>query len=189
MSLKNFILATAFLIAAGKAAAATENVEVTVKFAATDRNPRTVYTIKADDIEGQATTTPVKTEKEAQTLISVEIVGVRSTFASANAPYGGQITSTIKCYTQKYVKEKTIPLNSEKAQVIMAVASDRKISGICSADEVKFASALLAAYDKDKNRVLVVKLFKPVTNGKEAKQIDAAQQNLLETFNKVITHL
>lgn len=184
MNVQNFILCTAFLAFISHDALASD-VQVVLK-SSSETTRRSIYTINSGDIDGQATITAVDSATTAQSMVNAEIVGVKSTFNNSNAPYGGHITSTIKCHTHKYIKEKSLNFSGEKTQVILAVASSRRIFGICAADEISFASGTWAGYDKTKSRVLAVKLFKPISN---PVQIDKSQQAILEIFNKVITHL
>lgn len=186
MSVQNFILWTAFVSVVGTDGMAATDVQIVLKQPASEKNRRAVYSVTSGNIDGLATVTSVTSASDAQTMVNAEIVNVKSTFDSSNAPYGGHITATIKCHTQKYVKEKEVIFEGEKTQAIVAVASNRRIFGICSADEVNFASGTWAAYDKNKNRVLTLKLFKPVS---QASQIEKAQQDILQIFSKVITHL
>jgi hypothetical protein len=185
MHVQKFILWTALVLAVTFQTWADE-VQVELKTRATENNSHRFYIVTSGDIDGQATATSVSSLNSAQSIVNAEIVGVKSTFNNANAPYGGHITKTIQCFTHKYVTEKNIDFAGEKTQVVLAVASSRRIFGICTADEVKFASGVWAAYDKSKSRVLSVKLFKPVTN---PTQIAKAQEDILLTLSKTITHL
>ena len=185
MSVQKFILWIVFFAVISIDALAVD-IKVVLKEKSSEKTGRAIYTVTAGDIDGQATITSVSSASEGKTMVSAEIVGVKSTFGSRNAPYGGHITSTIRCYTQKYVKEKSIFFANEKTQVILAVASNRRIFGICAADEIKYATAVWSAYDKSKSRVLTVKLFKPIT---DPIQIEKSQKEILQIFNEVIKNL
>ena len=185
MSVQNFILWTGLLVLVSHDVWASD-VQVVLKVPASATSRSSIYDVTSGEIDGQATVTRVNSESEGLTTVDAEIYGIKSTFSSRNAPYGGHITATIECHAKKYVKEKNIPFGNEKSEVILAVASSRRIFGICTADEIKFASGTWAAFDKAKNRVLSVQLFKPVADSKEIKK---AQDEILKIVNEVITQL
>ena len=185
MSVQTFILWTVLFSVISSNTLAAE-IQVTLKAPASEKMGRAIYTITAGDIDGEASVVTVASPNNGKTMASAEIVGVKSTFSSTNAPYGGQITSTIQCHTQKYIKEQNINFNDEKTQVILAVASNRRIFGICTVNEIKFAVAVWSVYDKKRSRVLSVKLYKPIS---EATQIQKAQQDILQILNKVINQI
>ena len=184
MRMQSFILWTGLLMLSPALRAA--NVELTLKFPASKTNQTSIYTVTAGKIDGEATVTAVGNETDGKSTVDAEIYGVKSTFTNRNAPYGGHITATIECHTQKFIKETTLPYNNEKTEIILAVASDRKIFGICMADEIKYASGTWAAYDKTKSRVLSIKLFMPVAN---SAQVNQAQQDIKKIVNEVIKQL
>jgi hypothetical protein len=143
---------------------------------------RTAYQVRSGDIEGEAILTPVHSATEADAMVDSQIFGVKSAFQERPAPYGGQITALIACDPQKYVKEQTVPFAGKDARLLLAVASGRKVYGSCSAEEIKYASIFLSAFDDARGQAITVKLFKPVANMAE---IQPSQEALL----KILHHL
>lgn len=142
-----------------------------------------VYSIKSDDVEGEATLTPAPTIDLGQSFVNSQIVGVKSTFQSSPAPYAGQITATIDCHTKKFVKEQTLTFRGTESTAVLAVATGRHIFGSCSVDEIKYAAIVWGGYDQKRRQVLSVKLFKPVRG---APQVELAQQEILRVLKTVI---
>lgn len=137
------------------------------------------HDVKVGDIAGRVTVTPVTSANVGESLVDVEIANVKSTFASRMAPYPGYISNTIDCGPKKYVKEKTSSINGATAKVVLAVANGRRLFGSCLAEDIKFSAGVLAFFEASKQRVVVIKLFKPVT---AANQISDAQQKILQAF-------
>jgi hypothetical protein len=144
-----------------------------------------VYIIKAGAVEGEAVLTSSPTPVLAQSLINSQIIGVTSTFESSRAPYPGQITAMIECYAKKYVKERIVPFAGSQTKLILAVANGRRISGSCSVEDIRYASAVWAGYDGKRRQVVSVKLFKPLSNPAE---IDGSQQEIFRIFGKIINY-
>ena len=147
---------------------------------------RSSYKICSGNIEGEIVLTAEGSHEVGLVVINSLIFGLKSTFADSRAPYGGQITSVIGCITKKYVKEQTIVFDKRDTKIILAVANDRQIFGICAEDQIKYVSAVWAGYDGPKERVAVVRLFKPIVS---LNDIDAFQKDILRTFEKAMVHI
>lgn len=139
--------------------------------------------VKVGATEGEISTTSVDSATAAQTLIDAQIVSVQSTFRNMTAPYPGQITAVVECNTRKFVSEKVVHFENKKSTLILAVANNRRIFGSCLLEDVKYVSAVWAAYDENKKQVVRVRLFMPVA---DAKKIEAAQNEILKVFYKII---
>lgn len=143
------------------------------------------FRIKSGDIEGEAMVTAAPMKSAGQSMVNAELVGVKSTFQVSRAPYGGHITSFIDCEANKYIKEQNVAFAGAQTQMIMAVATARRIFGSCSTDQIKFASMIWSGYDEVRKQVLTVKLFKPVN---DASAINQSQEEIFKVFQKVISH-
>jgi len=146
---------------------------------------RAVYEIAAGEIKGEAVLESASTVAEGLSMVNSSLVGVKSTFKSSRAPYAGHITATIDCGAQKYVKEEAISFAGRTSELILAVASERRVFGVCSVNQVKYVSATWAAYDAARRKVVTVKLFKPVS---DPAKLEESQQQVLTVFNKVINY-
>lgn len=144
-----------------------------------------VYTITAGQIDGEAVLNSAPTASLGQSLVNSQIVGVESTFQNSRAPYAGHITALIECNTNKFVKEKIVSFAGAETKLILAVTSGRRIFGVCSIEEVKYASVFWSGYDEQRRQVLTVKLFKPIT---DPNKIEESQQEIFGIFQKVINH-
>jgi hypothetical protein len=159
------------------------DLQIQLKGQRTEGERSSVYSIKSDDVEGEATLTPSPTIDLGQSLVNSQIVGVKSTFESSRAPYAGQITAIIDCHTKKFVKEQTLAFLGKESTAVLAVATGRHIFGSCSVDEMKYAAIVWGGYDQKRRRVLSVKLFKPVVG---ASQVELAQQEILRVLKTII---
>lgn len=160
------------------------DVQIALKHRNSNAAQRSVYLIKAGDIDGEAILDYALTAEAGRSMVHSQMAGIKSSFENMRAPYGGQITSRIDCNAQKYMKEQTVPFAGMETRLILAVAGGRRIFGICTIEQVQYASAFWSAYDEKRELVLTIKLFKPVADPKE---IDQAQQQVLQTFWKVIS--
>lgn len=147
---------------------------------------RSSYKLCSGDIEGEIVLTAESSADVAEVIVNSLISGLKSTFADSRAPYGGQITSIIGCSNRKYVKEHTLVFDDRNTKIVLAVANDRQIFGICAEDQIKYVSALWAAYDSSKKRLVVVRLYKPILL---VKDIDVSQVEILRIFEKTIEHV
>ncbi len=159
------------------------DVKIILREHPSDVDQRSVYLIKFGDIEGEAVLTPAFTKSEGQADIDSQIISITSTFRDSVAPYPGHITSSIRCDSTKYLKEKILSFRGADTKLILAVASGRHIFGVCSSNEIKYASAFWAAYDEQRKLVVTVKLFKPIG---DPNKIEESQEEIRSVFNKVI---
>lgn len=143
---------------------------------------RLVFQIKAGLVEGEAILVPAQTAAEGEGFVESQIFGIKSTFLERPAPYAGQITSRVACDSQKYVKERAVPFAGSESRLILAVASGRRLFGSCSAEEIKFAAVIWAAFDRQRGQAVTVKLFKPVAGPQD---IAPAQQEALQVLRKL----
>lgn len=146
---------------------------------------RSFYTITNGSVEGKASITLATDATVGQSLISSQIFGIKRSFESTTAPYPGFITQVIACETKKYVKEESISFAGKPSKMILAVASGRRLFGICSLEEIKYASLFWTGYDEQRKQVVTVELFKPI---EDLNKIDESQVKLKEIFRKVINH-
>jgi hypothetical protein len=147
---------------------------------------RSTYKFCSGDIEGEIVLTSEDSYEVGRVIINSLIFGLKSTFADSRAPYGGQITSMIGCINKKYVKEQTIFFDERATKIILAVANDRQIFGICAENEIKYVSAVWAGYDAPKKRVAVIRIFKPIVN---LNDIDPSQKDIMRVFEKAMAYV
>lgn len=141
------------------------------------------YVIKSNDVEGEAVLTPVSSDDAGKAIVLSQIVGTKNTFANSRAPYAGHITSNIECNTKKYVREQKFLFGRSESTILLAVTNDRHIFGVCTLEQVKYASIVWAFYDDKRKHVISVKLFKPVS---DIQKIEESYQDILKTFNLVM---
>lgn len=148
------------------------------------KSQRSFYEIKSGIVEGKVTLTAAATISLGQSIINSQIFGIKSTFESTTAPYPGFITQVIACETKKYVKEQDLSLGGKAGKMILAVVSGRRLFGICTLEEIKYASLFWTAYDQERKQVVTVELFIPVT---DLNKIDESQKEILQILNKLIS--
>lgn len=157
---------------------------VKIQFNSEVSNPggRQIYDLTGENARGQAIVTSMGSKNEALRLVDAEIVGIRSTYEKMTAPYPGQITKAIECDTKKFVRELALPPGEVTGSVIVAAANDRRIFGVCAADEVKYVGGVWAAFDEARRNLILVKLYAPVGGPEE---IEAVQKVLWRTFMQI----
>lgn len=163
-----------------------DDLIVAPKMPHTEENQPVFYTIGLKNIEGEAILEPVSKLKDGEARVNEELVGVKSTFRNTAAPYGGHITSTIECHAKKFLKEETFSFGGAKTEVILAVASQRRLFGVCALDEIKYASVFWSAYDKEKKRVITVKLFKQIG---DVSKIGTYQNDIFKNLKRVVNKI
>lgn len=146
---------------------------------------RSFYMIKSGEVDGKATLTSAADATVGQSVINSQIFGIKSTFENTTAPYPGFITQEIACETKKYVKEESVPFAGKESKMILAVVSGRRLFGICSLEEIKYASLYWTAYDEKRKHVVTIELFRPIT---DLSMIEESQKELQQIFNKVMNH-
>lgn len=156
------------------------DTHVVLKPSSTLGNQKFNYQINAQDIDGEASATMELSRVEGYKSADTQMTGVKSSFGSRTAPYPGHITSTIDCQSKKYVRERDFKFESAPSKLILAVASSRRIYGVCALEDVKFASIFWSGYDEKRKQLTTVRLFKTV---KDPKKINEEQNSLLKTFS------
>lgn len=143
----------------------------------------TVFTIQAGGIQGEADLVSAPTANVGRLIIDANASTLKSTVENMHAPYGGEITSTIECRARKYVKDRDISFPGLDSKLILAVATSRKIFGVCALEEIGNVAVYFTAYDKKRKQVLTVQLFKPIT---DLKKIDEFQEEIFKLLQKII---
>lgn len=141
------------------------------------------YLISSKGIGGDASVISVSNSKDGQLIVDSELYGVKSSFESRAAPYPGAITTTISCATQAYIKEQSLMFLGQATELILAVASNRQIFGICTNEEIKYAAAVWSAFDTKRAQVVTVRLFKAI---KDIKDITEVQAELTKVLERII---
>lgn len=159
------------------------DIQIILDESTSEKAQRSFYEIKSGVVEGKATLTSAATFSLGQSITNSQIFGIKSTFENTTAPYPGFITQVIACETKKYVKEKNISLGGKAGKMILAVVSGRRLFGICSLEEIKYASLFWTAYDEQRKQVVTVELFKPIT---DLNNIDESQKEIQQILTKVI---
>ena len=116
-------------------------------------------------------------------MVNSENVGIKSTYKSMRAPYGGEITAVISCGAKEYLKEESVNFHGQKTSLLFAVANQRKIYGNCSVEQIKFASLFWNYYDPKRKQVVKIKLFKKVS---APDQVSRSHQELKIFFNSLM---
>ena len=158
----------------------TDEVQITLKTEPSASS--TVYSVKANDIDGEVLLSPAS-QSVGDSIVNAVLVGVTSTFENRRAPYAGHISEQISCATQKYLKEQKIRFENRDTTLVLAVANDRRIFGSCTTEQIKYAAAVWAAYDEKQQQVVTVRLFKPID---DQHPVERAQDELVQIFGKVI---
>jgi hypothetical protein len=142
---------------------------------------RTVYSVEVGDVSGEITVIP-SDATNATKMRDMQVSGVRSAFKVMPAPYAGHITTHIDCGTEQYISEKTYTFQETQTQIIFAVSGARKVLGTCAVSEVRFAMALWLFFDKERQLLVIAKLFKPVASPTEIQQSQSAIMELIQQF-------
>lgn len=158
------------------------DIEIVLKEHDPEALQNKIFTIKAKEIEGEASLASVPNSDIGNIMVHSQIVGLKSTFSSMRAPYSGHITALIECKAQDYLKELGIPFGSSATTAILAVATQQRIVGACALEQIKYASAFWAGYDDEHNQVVSIKLFKPIA---DLQMVDQYQEDLSQTLIKI----
>ncbi|MBN8542141.1 MAG: hypothetical protein J0L82_17245 [Deltaproteobacteria bacterium] len=148
-----------------------------------------VFSIQANDIEGEADLVSAPTPNMGRMIVDAKISTIKSTVENMHAPYGGEITKTIECKARKFVRERQISVPELESKLILAVATNRKIFGPCALEEIGNAAIFFAAYDKKRNQVVTVQLFKPlkfVNATVDTTQIEEFQEAAIRILAKLM---
>ncbi|MDX9731607.1 MAG: hypothetical protein RBT63_07545 [Bdellovibrionales bacterium] len=160
------------------------NIQIILKEHHPEALQNAIYSIKSGAIEGEAFLTSAPTSSIGHMMVSSQIVVLKTTVENMRAPYAGHITAVIECKARKYMKERTVPFGSEETQLILTVATGRRIFGVCAIEEAKYASAFWAGYDEQHRQVVTVKLFKPVS---DLDMIEQSQEDIAQVLLKMIS--
>jgi hypothetical protein len=161
----------------------SSNIQIDLKYYNSAATRSAVYTIKSGEIEGDADFVSAPTPQIGRLILNSKITVFNSTAANMHAPYAGQITSTITCNAGKYIREQKFSIKGLSSNLILAVASPRKVFGVCSLDEVGYAGLYFTAYDEAKKHVITVQLFKPVS---DLKKLESTQQEIFKTLQTLL---
>lgn len=119
-------------------------------------------------------------EAVAKAFIGAEQAGVRSAFGDKINPYVGQVTSLVECDARIAPKDYGVSFAGREATLVTGGANTRKVFGACTADELKYVGGFLAAYDREKRWVAVVRLFKPAPSLAEYPALQEEMPEMLD---------
>ena len=150
-----------------------------------DSKLRKIYGFKTAASAGEAIITSTPSAEAAEKIMNSFTAGIKTSFETRSAPYAGHITANIDCVTRKYLKELAVPFGETKADLVLAVANDRRLS-VCSLEQVKYLSGFWTSYNKKKQHVLTIKIFAPIA---QLENVDSQQQDVLRTLQKIAIEL
>jgi hypothetical protein len=118
-----------------------------------------VYTASNARYDVEVKGTPLKSEKAAKQLESVELNALKNLYSVRGSPYPGQISEIVQCEKAFLPKVGKITVDGMTTETLTAGATARKLFGACDHDQVHFWAEFFGFFDRDSSRSITVRVF------------------------------